>query len=79
MGLFGVDPPESLLSHFRCPEIIWGSRGSSRQIPSESLGHKLSMNGPNLFILVDVSDIFNFFLFGEGEGEVRGAMRGGSF
>ena len=29
-------------------------------------------------VLVDVSDIFNFFLLGEGEGGVRGAGRGGS-
>ena len=27
LGHFGVDAPESLLSHFRCPEIIWGSGG----------------------------------------------------
>ena len=30
-----------------------------------------------LIILVDVSDIFIFFLLGEGEGRVRGAGRGG--
>ena len=30
LGHFGVDLPESLLSHFRCLEIIWGSTGSSR-------------------------------------------------
>ena len=31
LGHFGVDPPESLLCHFRCLEIIWGSKKSQSQ------------------------------------------------
>ena len=56
-------------------DIAERKRGKTREItpPKNSSERLLEI----FLVLVDVSDIFNFFLLGEGEGGVRGAGRGG--
>ena len=63
----------------KCPRSAWETRGKTKQPRKnqKKQDNRTKKVQKKKLHLVDVSDIFYFFLLGEGEGGVRGAGRGG--
>ena len=70
--MYGFRAPPNIKNHWQPSGLTL--KAPESQAGGPNLGHSSEFVyvGPNVF-LVDVSDIFYFFLLGEGEGGVRGA------